>query len=122
MVEKKKILLIISILIVIILLALGLYYSFNPKPAPYYPRDLTDSKLITNQTLIDMIVKDMKSPLGNNLTRHAIGDDSGIRIKDAYYDVAYYVCSNNEHEGWIQRIGGIAGINKLYGPYEWCYV
>jgi hypothetical protein len=119
MADKKRILLIIIILAVIALLAWGLYFKFTPRSD--MGLKLTEDKLVTNQTLIDMIVNDKISPLGNNLTESVLRDDYKERgIFDGVYKVAYYTCSNNEHEGWIYYNSG--KISKLYGPYGWCYV
>ena len=63
----------------------------------------------------------MKSPLGNNLTKMVLRDDKSERnILDGVYEVAYYTCSNDEHQGWIYYNNG--KISKLYGPYGWCYI
>lgn len=93
----------------------------NPKPIKDIK--LTEDKLITNQTLIDLILIKKVSPLGNNLTTLVLRDDyKDKHIFDGFSEVAYYVCIENEHRGWIYYSGGIAGIQKLYGPYEWCLI
>lgn len=113
--KKKTMLLIVGVILVIFLLILGINYFFNSKPVPYYPKDLSENMLITNQTLIDLIVNNMTSPLGNNLTK-----DSSFEYGGKTY---YYVCTENEHMGWIYYSLEPSSIKPgLYGPYDWCYV
>jgi len=82
----------------------------------------TEDKLITNQTIINMIVDDMKSPNGNNLTKLVI-HEIDPNIMDDGGKIGYYVCVNGEHRGWIYYSGGEGLIKPgLYGPYEWCYI
>lgn len=117
---------IIGMIILIALLALGLYYKFTPRLD--YDLKLTEDKLIINQTLIDMIVINNTSPLGNNLTEMNLvaleediiaGDEKVLVSKNAYY-----TCTQNEHNGWIYLIYSDSGeaVSKLYGPYSWCNI
>lgn len=117
--KSKIIFWLVGIGVLIALLVFSLYFKMNPNPNPELK--LTEDKLITNQTLIDLIVKNRISPLGNNLTEMVLQDDYAKRgIVDGDYKVAYYVCTNNEYSGWI--LYNKDKSSKLYGPYGWCLI
>lgn len=110
------------------LLVLGLaFYAYNAysnsPPNIYSPAyELTEDKLITNQTMIDMIVNDLRSPLGNNLTKVVIDEDDP-QIMDESWKIGYYVCDKGENKAWIYYSAGESPLRTgLYGPYEWCLI
>jgi hypothetical protein len=120
--SNKNILLIILTLVILALLAFGLFCLFNPKPVPYYPMEFTADKLVTNQTFINMIINDLKSPLGNNLTKIPIDEDDP-RLTVEPWKYAYFICNAEEHIGWIYVSEERAEIKSgLYGPYGWCLI
>jgi hypothetical protein len=120
MVEKKARLFITVSIIILGLLAFFILFKFNPNPN--VDIKLTEDKLITNQTLIDLIVKGRVSPLGNNLTEMVLDMSNKEGIGTNAYKIAYYTCSNNEHEGWIYYSQGSQHTPKLFGPYGWCLI
>jgi hypothetical protein len=116
--ERKTLLIVLIIAVLVAGISLIFYFN-NTSTKPVF--ELTPDKLITNQTLIDRIIVDMNSPLGNNLTRITLEEDD-INASDRSWKYAYYVCISNEHRGWIYFHSGKSGENKLYGPYAWCFV
>ncbi len=112
---------IITLIVVLVVIGVALYFVFYKISAPFPQIKLTSDKLITNQTIIDLILLNQTSPNGNLLTELVLQDDFKVRgIFDGVYKVAYFTCSNNEHQGWIYYSHG--GISKLYGPYAWCLI
>lgn len=110
--KNKKILSIIILLVIFVLLAFGISYFFIPSSVPYYPIEPTADKLITNETLINMIVFDRLSPLGNNLTMTHLNNTP---------KTLFYVCTKNEHSGWVYYQDS-KNQPALYGPYGWCLI
>jgi len=116
---KNKTIFIVLTCLAVIALVVGLSFkSYNNSGRNIA---LTEDKLITNETLINMIVNDMESPLGNKLIKVVLEDD-GAYVSDRGWKYAYQVCTSNEHNGWIYVHSGKTGQNKLYGPYEWCLI
>jgi len=118
--EKKTLIWSIVAILVLIVVAFGVYFSINA-PSPKIPgTKFTEDKLITNQTLIDLVVNKHISPLGNNLTKYIVDSDDP-EIMDDGWRISYFVCGNNEKAGWIYYSCGECSIKTgLYGPYEWC--
>ena len=116
---NKKILWGFVLLIVVIGAFFWIYWRYSN--IGFLPEDLvlSEDKLITDQTIINLIVNDLKSPSGNNLTK-IILDESAQTIIDGPEKIAYYVCNNGEHRGWIYYNNG--KYFSLYGPYGWCLV
>jgi len=118
--ERKTILLISLAIILGLALLFGLYYNFNSNN--HRNIEFTKNKLITNETLINMIFNDMKSPKGNNLTKVVI-QENDPNIMDDEGKIGYYVCANGENQGWVYYSGGEGLIKPgLYGPYAWCSI
>ena len=119
--NKTKILAtLIVVCLIIIAICLILHIKFTHRTV--VELELTEDKLITNQTLIDLIVNKQISPLGNNLTKMILDEDDP-EIMDEPWKYAYYVCNNNEHVGWIYYYaGGDLSKGGLYGPYSWCLI
>jgi hypothetical protein len=116
---EKKTILITGICAIIILLILIFYFKTTSHPSN--PIKLTEDKLITNQTLIDLIVNKKKSPLGNDLEMTVVAADDP-QIADEPWEYHYYVCNKNEHLGWVYIYGGNTGPAGLYGPFDWCLI
>ena len=126
--ERKNKIIIWIVVILVVISTLFLLFSKSFLQGGYSGPELTQDKLITNQTLIDLIVKNNISPLGNNLSLLVL-DEAESNIADDSWRKAYYVCDFNkinknltEHSGWIQDYNGKTGEIKLYGPYDWCLV
>ncbi len=118
--KNKPIFLIIIAIVLVALLALGVFYKMSFRPIDGLK--LTEDKLITNQTLMDLIIINHTSPLGNNLTTILL-DKEARTLMDGPQKIGYYVCTENEHSGWILFHDKYSKSKpSLYGPYGWCYV
>ena len=115
----------VTIVFFVLIIALSLYIFLSSKynrgslkqPSP----ELTPDKIISDLSVIDLIITKQRSPKGNALTKMVIDSDDP-NIMDEPWSYAYYTCSENEHSGWIHDYrGGDKEKPALYGPYEWCF-
>lgn len=120
---NKKIIIGITICVVVLLAILSfMVLKTESSTSPNGEIKLTEDKLITDQEIINKIVRDKISPKGNNLTEMVLDSDDP-NIMDEPWKMAYYVCTENEHSGWIyEYTGGGPSPAKLYGPYGWCLI
>jgi len=112
----KKIAIIILILIIIV--GSCIYFRWRNVDTGLPPRPkLTADKIINDQVVIDSIVLKRISPSGNHV-ENVMLESQNPDMKDGGWKDVFYVCSQNENQGWIRVNSGFK--STLYGPYDWC--